>query len=152
MEIVLVKTEIGEYELHFEADILHKVCVTDKTSASKNSNLPPIAKAFLQYFQDPRIKFEGKIAPAPTKFQQKLRALLQSTKPGQTLTYGEAAKALNTSPRAIGNACRANPLPIIVPCHRIVASNGLGGYAGQTQGTMLNRKSWLLNHENGVKS
>ena len=66
---------------------------------------------------------------------------------GKTKSYGELAQELKTSARAIGNACRHNPLPIIIPCHRIVAKNNLGGYNGATEGKMLNIKEWLLQHE-----
>jgi methylated-DNA-[protein]-cysteine S-methyltransferase len=66
------------------------------------------------------------------------------------MTYQELADKLQTSPRAIGNACRANPTPIIVPCHRIVAKSHMGGFAGDTQGKLLDIKKWLLEHEKGI--
>ena len=66
---------------------------------------------------------------------------------GKTLSYGVLAKKLDTSARAVGNACRANPVPIIVPCHRVVASNGMGGFMGKRSGSPLDLKHWLLAHE-----
>ena len=57
------------------------------------------------------------------------------------------AKWLKSGPRAVGNACRANPIPIIIPCHRVVAQNHIGGYSGETQGRKLDIKKWLLQHE-----
>ena len=66
--------------------------------------------------------------------------LLLQVPPGEVTSYGDIAKALGTAPRAVGAACRANPIPIIVPCHRIVAANGsLGGYSGGN-GTKTKRK------------
>ena len=62
-------------------------------------------------------------------------------------TYGELAKLLNSSARAVGGACRANPISLVIPCHRVVASNGLGGYGGATAGKRLAIKQWLLEHE-----
>ena len=88
-----------------------------------------------------------------TEFQQKVWHALTEIPIGKLMTYGQLAKKLNSSPRAVGNACRNNPLPIIVPCHRIVSASGIGGYAGDTltrQNTdidFLAIKKWLLSHE-----
>ena len=67
--------------------------------------------------------------------------------PGKVMTYGEVARQLDSSPRAVGNACRANPLPIIIPCHRIVGQTGTGGYGGFRTGKVVEIKHWLLHHE-----
>ena len=72
---------------------------------------------------------------------------LQKIPYGEVKTYGQLAKELKSSARAVGNACRANPIPIVIPCHRIVAVSGIGGYAGKTDGPVLERKRWLLAHE-----
>ncbi len=70
---------------------------------------------------------------ANTSFQQRMRAALLKITPGKTMTYGQLAMILHTSPRAIGQALKANRLPILIPCHRIVAAKGLGGFnCGQT--------------------
>lgn len=83
-----------------------------------------------------------------TPFQRKVWDYLRSISLGQTLTYGDIAKSLQTSPRAVGNACRQNPIAIIVPCHRVVAANGgLGGFNGMDKGCFLQKKQWLLEHE-----
>jgi methylated-DNA-[protein]-cysteine S-methyltransferase len=82
-----------------------------------------------------------------TAFQRKVLKQLQQIPYGETRTYGEIAKILNTSPRAVGNACRKNPLPIIIPCHRVVAANGIGGYDGAKSGKRLNIKRKLLESE-----
>ena len=67
--------------------------------------------------------------------QQRVWRLLRAIPPGQTRTYGELAQALSTSPRAVGGACRANPIVLLIPCHRVVAVDGEGGFAGQREGT-----------------
>jgi len=87
------------------------------------------------------------LAPQGTSFQQSVWHELSKIPVGETRTYGEIAHKLNTSARAVGNACRRNPIQIIVPCHRVVSAKGLGGYAGETQGRQLDIKRWLLNHE-----
>lgn len=99
------------------------------------------------YFADPTYRFDLPLAPAASPFQQGVRELLQQIPSGQSLTYGAAAQRLGNVARAIGQACRANPLPIIVPCHRIVAAQGLGGFNGHTSGDFIDTKQWLLNHE-----
>ena len=70
---------------------------------------------------------------------------------GEVRTYGELAKQLNSSARAVGNACRRNPIPIIIPCHRVVAKKGIGGFAGHTEGATIELKQWLLAFEAGIK-
>lgn len=82
-----------------------------------------------------------------TKFQKLVWNELSRIPFGETRTYGEIAQKLNSSARAVGNACRKNPIAIIVPCHRVISAKGLGGYAGETKGHQLNIKRWLLNHE-----
>lgn len=86
------------------------------------------------------------LAPAGTPFQQRVWRALADIPPGQTRTYGELATQLGTAPRAVGGALRANPIPIIIPCHRILAAQGLGGYAGASE-EGRRRKAWLLAHE-----
>src|SRR6266849_2986473 len=69
---------------------------------------------------------------------------------GQTRTYGNLAQQLGAEARAIGQACGDNRLPIVIPCHRVVATNGIGGFAHATEGYLLEAKRWLLLHECGA--
>lgn len=82
-----------------------------------------------------------------TPFQQKVWKALREIPVGKVMTYGELAIKVGSSARAVGNACRKNPVPVVIPCHRVVSANGPGGYAGATQGTLFNIKCWLLDHE-----
>ncbi len=99
------------------------------------------------YFRDPRYRFTAPLAPAGTTFQRRVWAALQAIPAGTVLTYGELARQLDTAARAIGGACRNNPAPILIPCHRVVGRQGLGGYAGAVTGDPLGIKRWLLRHE-----
>lgn len=103
------------------------------------------------YFDDPHYRFTARLAPAGTAFQQRVWAALREILPGTVLTYGELARQLDSAARAIGGACRNNPLPILIPCHRVVGRQGLGGYAGAVTGDPLAIKRWLLRHE-GVET
>ncbi len=85
-----------------------------------------------------------------TAFQHRVWQLLQQIPAGETRRYGELAAELGSSARAVARACRANPLAILIPCHRVVAASGLGGYMGQRDGPAVAIKRWLLHHEGHV--
>lgn len=90
------------------------------------------------------------LQPEGTPFQQRVWRQLRQIPYGQVMRYGELAKALRSSARAVAGACRANPIPILIPCHRVIAASGLGGYMGATGGDELAIKQWLLQHEGYV--
>jgi methylated-DNA-[protein]-cysteine S-methyltransferase len=109
-----------------------------------------VARALARYFADGGRPFTLAVEPAGTDFQQRVWRALRSIPPGETRTYGELARALGSGARAVGNACRRNPVPVLVPCHRVVGASGPGGYAGRRSGPPLARKRWLLAHEGVV--
>lgn len=109
-----------------------------------------IKQQLLAYFARPTTRFHLPLALQGTPFQKKVWQTLQAIPVSQTLSYGELAERLQTSARAVGNACRANPIPLIVPCHRVVAKNGIGGFSGATRGSSIDRKRWLLKHEGAL--
>ncbi len=100
-----------------------------------------------RYFEQADWHFSLPLQPVGTAFQLAVRQQLQQIPMGEVRTYGEIARVLGSGARAVGNACRKNPLPVVVPCHRVVAANGPGGFAGQTQGRNMTIKGWLLAHE-----
>ena len=104
-------------------------------------------KQLQTYFTHGDSVFSVPLALEGTAFQQKVWSALQQLPPGSCCSYGELAIRVNSGARAVAGACRANPVPIIVPCHRVVAANGLGGYMGQQTGHGLAIKEWLLSHE-----
>jgi methylated-DNA-[protein]-cysteine S-methyltransferase len=85
-----------------------------------------------------------------TPFQKKVWSELVKIPAGKVVSYGALAKKLGTSARAVGNACRKNPLPVVIPCHRVVSSNGIGGYSGAISGDLHDIKRWLLEHEGAM--
>lgn len=114
-------------------------------TANGNSDLLLRAKNQIDdYFRGKRHGFDLPLAAAATPFQDKVRRAMLAIPYGQTRGYGELAHMAGGGPRAIGQACGANPLPVIVPCHRVVAANGLGGYSG---GAGLATKRLLLELE-----
>jgi methylated-DNA-[protein]-cysteine S-methyltransferase len=83
------------------------------------------------YFDGARTAFDLTLAPFGSAFRQRVWAAMRAIPAGETRTYGQVASLLGSAPRAVGQACGANPIPIIIPCHRITANNGaLGGYSG----------------------
>lgn len=117
---------------------------TTKVPSAKQSRF---FKQIARYFKQPH-NFEVPLhSEMGTTFQLRVWQALLDIPLGQTRTYGELAKTLKTSARAIGMACRTNPLPLIVPCHRVVAANGMGGFCGKVDGKPLIVKQWLLAHE-----
>jgi methylated-DNA-[protein]-cysteine S-methyltransferase len=99
------------------------------------------------YFSDPEFSFDLPLTPEGTDYQQRVWKRLRTIPAGKLTSYGRLADQLDTGARAIGNACRHNPISIVVPCHRVVAANGPGGYSGAREGATLQRKLWLLEHE-----
>lgn len=120
----------------------------------QSADCPLAAEAARQlraYLNDPETTFGLPLRPSGTTFQRRVWAEIETIPPGQVRTYGEVAKRLHNAPRAVGQACGANPFPLVVPCHRVVASGGgLGGFAGQTGGFLIDVKRWLLLHENSI--
>jgi len=83
------------------------------------------------YFDGKRLSFDLPLAPHGSDFQKRVWAALCAIPPGETRSYADIARAIGSAPRAVGGANGANPIPIIIPCHRVVAADGsLGGYSG----------------------
>jgi methylated-DNA-[protein]-cysteine S-methyltransferase len=106
-----------------------------------------IARQIEAYFLHQRKVFDLPYVANGTEFQKKVWQAMLLIPYGETRSYQDLAQTLNTSARAIGNACRRNPLPLIIPCHRVVAKSGLGGFSGETEGQMLDIKQTLLDLE-----
>lgn len=101
------------------------------------------AAQIASYFDGERQVFDLPLIPA-AGFSARVRAALLAIPFGETLTYGDLARILGVSPQAAGQACGANPIPLIVPCHRVLSKSGLGGFSG---GTGIDTKVALLRHE-----
>ena len=100
-----------------------------------------------QYFEQGQMRFSLPLELRGTEFQQSVWRALCRIPPGQVESYGAVARLLGSSARAVGNACRRNPIPLVVPCHRVVSAAGIGGYGGATDGRRIEVKRWLLAHE-----
>ncbi len=122
------------------------------SSAKPDARTRQLAHELDAYWDNPGHRFDLHVAPHGTPFQLKVWHALKAIPAGQAMTYGALAKRLATAARAIGQACGSNPLPIVIPCHRVVAANGLGGFMHASSGTPLNVKAWLLAHEKSTRT
>ena len=95
--------------------------------------LAAAARQLSDYFAGTCRTFDLPLAPRGTPFRLRVWAAMQAIPYGETRSYGALARALDTAPRAVGGACGANPIPLIIPCHRVTGAGGtLGGYSGGT--------------------
>ena len=133
----------------------HRLCSLDFVRPSASLVKPveafdvEVARQLKAYFHDPHFKFSLPLCDAASDFQQRLRKQLLKIKPGRHETYGSMARHLASAPRAVGAALRANPVPLVVPCHRVVGANDTGGFSGKRHGRLPAIKRWLLDHEKG---
>jgi methylated-DNA-[protein]-cysteine S-methyltransferase len=106
------------------------------------------ARQLKAYFADADFAFSLPLRPSGTKYQRRVWAEIEAIPVHETRSYGEVAKTLRSGPRAVGQACGANPFPVVVPCHRVIAADGrLGGFARNGGDFFLEVKRWLLAHE-----
>lgn len=99
------------------------------------------------YFVDASFEFDLPFTLDGTHHQCLVWQAMLDIPRGETLTYGELAKQIGSSARAVGQACGGNPIPIVIPCHRVVSASGLGGFMHHAEGDALDIKRWLLAHE-----
>jgi methylated-DNA-[protein]-cysteine S-methyltransferase len=119
--------------------------------APANALAERAARQLERYREDPDAPFDLPLLVEGSEFQRRVWDALCEIPRGRTLTYGELARKLGgdgvEGPRAVGQACGDNRLPIVIPCHRVVAASGIGGFAHSTGGYLLEAKRWLLMHE-----
>lgn len=156
-ETASVPTPVGTLVVDTEGSEVTGVrFVAEGDAPSESGEASPALRRALdelkEYFSGSRTAFSVALRrPAATEFQQRVWDGLLRIRFGETRTYGELARELGTSPRAVGGACARNELPILIPCHRVVAKTGLGGFSGEWEtGLALSVKARLLAHERAV--
>lgn len=140
--------------IRVEDGLLAEIVFLPKTGRGLAPRDPVAARTCTQigrYLDDPDFRFDLPLVRTGTPFRRSVWKKIAVIGPGRTRSYGEIARELNTAPRAVGQACGANPIPLVVPCHRVVAVGGIGGFAHHEAGFHLSVKRWLLAHE-GVRA
>jgi len=92
--------------------------------------LAEAARQLAEYFAGKRTRFELPLGPQGTPFEERVWAAMRAIPYGQTRCYGDLAHDVGSAPRAVGRAIGKNPIPIVIPCHRVLAKGGIGGYSG----------------------
>jgi methylated-DNA-[protein]-cysteine S-methyltransferase len=104
------------------------------SDAPAGNGSPVLAEAARQlsaYFDGRLNRFDLPLAPAGSPFETRVWLAMQAIPYGETCCYGDLAHSVGSAPRAVGRACGKNPIPIVIPCHRVLAKVGLGGYSGE---------------------
>ncbi len=131
MNIISFKTKLGWITAAEENDQITSIKFGKKKNFGKHKTLNKLKNQIQQFSAGKRKKFSIKLKIKGTKLQKKIWQQLLKIQYGSTTTYGEIAKKLHTSPRYIGNVCGQNNHLILIPCHRVVRSDGtLGGFSG----------------------
>lgn len=146
MNSATIRSPLGILKIVTDGTHLQSITFTKKMlgTGKKSKFLLQVIKELDEYFQGKRVKFTVPLKASGTEFQKAVWKEMGKINHGRTKTYGALAKAIKRpkAVRAVGTACGKNPLPIIVPCHRVKGARGLGGYSGG-----LSKKRWLLQHE-----
>ena len=106
-----------------------------------------VCRQIERYLDDADYRFDLPFEYRGTTFQCKVWRAISSIPSGSTLTYVGIARQLRTAPRPVGGACGANRIPLVIPCHRVLSANGIGGFMHARGGFPLEVKRWLLRHE-----
>jgi methylated-DNA-[protein]-cysteine S-methyltransferase len=142
-----IDSPLGPLALTSESGALTALDWTRLPDEGEDPVLGEAARQLADYFAGRRRDFALPVRPAGTEFQRRMWLAMAEIPYGEVATYGDLARRLGSVARAVGNACGANPLPIVIPCHRIVASGGRGGYSGLGG---LGTKDFLLRLETGT--
>jgi methylated-DNA-[protein]-cysteine S-methyltransferase len=110
-----------------------------------------VCRQLERYLDDPAYELDLPFDYRGSEFQCRVWRAIRSIPSGRTLTYLDVARRLGTAPRPVGGACSANRIPLVIPCHRVVGSGGIGGFMHARRGPGIEIKRWLLRHEGAAK-
>jgi methylated-DNA-[protein]-cysteine S-methyltransferase len=144
MNIASLHNKFGWFSLVEEGGQITKLLWEDRTEGYRSDVLKEGLNQLDAYFAGQLTQFDLPLAPIGTDFQQQVYRIMQDIPFGEVLTYGEVAKKLGVPAQPVGQACGSNPIPVIIPCHRIVGTGNLGGFSGIGG---VETKVELLRHE-----
>ena len=125
-----ISTPVGDLVLGELDGALVSVRWSPERAANGSPLLAEAARQLDAYFAGSLTDFDLPLRPAGSAFEQSVWMQMQKIPYGRTRCYGDLADAIASAPRAVGGACGKNPIPIVIPCHRVLAKTGLGGYSG----------------------
>jgi len=144
MNIATTRTPIGRLGLVEEGGAITRLTWDAENAGFRSDVLKEGLRQLEAFFDGALHTFDLPLAPQGTAFQKQVWDRLQAIPYGATRTYGDVALSLAAQAQPVGSACGANPIPVIIPCHRVLAADGLGGYSGPGG---IETKVWLLKHE-----
>ena len=146
---ILIEAPFGAVGVRAKGELVTEIALLPPALArsAKSLNAHHVSTSQIQaYLKNPRAQFNMRHEVAGTPYQRLVWQAISQIPCGEMRTYTELAQQIGSGPRAVANACGANPFPLLVPCHRVVAKNGLGGFMQGLEGG-LEIKKWLLAHE-----
>jgi methylated-DNA-[protein]-cysteine S-methyltransferase len=144
-DVIKIKTPAGNLVLCSQQDVIIKADWGPDEGIFPQDH--EIQRQFKQYWLNSDNLIDIKLLRQGSAFRHKVWAELCNIPFGETVTYSALAGKIGSSARAVGNACRDNPYPVIIPCHRVVSVSGMGGYCGKTEGDFIAIKCKLLDYE-----
>lgn len=130
MNIGAIKTPVGQLGLVEENGNITQLMWDARDKGERTPVLKEGLKQLREFFDGNRETFDLPLAPEGSDFQQQVYAAMLAIPKGETRTYGSIAQELGVPAQPIGQACGSNPIPVIIPCHRVVGADGLGGFSG----------------------
>jgi methylated-DNA-[protein]-cysteine S-methyltransferase len=147
----IVAAPFGAIGIRTQAGVVRELVYLPPTfdeMAASDPLAEQAARQVARYLVEPDYRFDLPLAEVGTDFQRKVWRVIAAIPRGDVLTYGQVAKHIHSAPRAVGQACGANWFPLVIPCHRVTAAGGLGGFSHHDEtGFHLGVKRWLLAHE-----
>jgi methylated-DNA-[protein]-cysteine S-methyltransferase len=125
-----MESPVGRLRIVERDEAVVSVTWSDGDETDENTLLTETCRQLRAYFDNELSEFDLPLAPSGSPFQHRVFDAMSDIEFGRTKTYGELAGLVDGSAQAVGQACGANPIPIIIPCHRVLAANGLGGFSG----------------------
>lgn len=147
----VIDAPFGKVGIRTDESVVREIVYLPESVRSIDPDTPLAKRAVQQierYLERASATFDLPLAQVGTGFQHRVWDAIRAIPPGVVLTYGQVAKQIGSAPRAVGQACGANYFPLVIPCHRVVAAGGIGGFANHDDdGYFLKVKRWLLAHE-----
>jgi methylated-DNA-[protein]-cysteine S-methyltransferase len=146
----IVAAPFGGIGIRTEADHLRELVYLPPDYPPRSAREPlarEVAAQVASYLDDPDFSFSLALPAVGTAYQRKVWEAISTIPRGAVLRYADVARRIGSAPRAVGQACGANWLPLVIPCHRVIATGGIGGFARHEGGFHQSVKRWLLRHE-----
>lgn len=141
------QTPTGPFEVTEEDGVLTGATWRVSGAAAKSALLLEAQAQIGAYYKGVLTRFDLPLRVVAGEFQRRVCSAITAIPHGETRTYGEIATGLGVSAQSVGRGCGGNPLPLLIPCHRVLGASGLGGFSG---GAGIDTKVWLLRHEDAA--